>query len=259
MSPVSSISIAALRGTTRDRATIGVEQNRPTLMPETAKRAVSAAIAKSQVATSWQPAAVAMPCTRAITGTGRAGMRCIIRLHWANRSARAGPSAARTSRRSCPAQKPGPAPASTSTRTDRSSAMESNASSSAVIIAEDSALRDAGRFRVRVAMPSRSSRRTRGAFSDISAFRGCSHQGRLACGGTGGADDHAGFRADHGRVQRRDEPPSVAERRTVCRMRSGARSAARSGARSMARSITCSGATRRGCRASTAGTGRQCR
>src|SRR3546814_16224027 len=66
-SPVSSISMACLLLTLRDSATIGVEQNRPMLTPGVAKRAVSAATARSQLATSWQPAAEATPCTRAIT------------------------------------------------------------------------------------------------------------------------------------------------------------------------------------------------
>src|SRR5579883_2919221 len=69
-SPVNSISIAALRPTARASATIGVEQNRPILTPGVAKRASSAAMARSQVATSWQPAAVATPCTSAMTGFG---------------------------------------------------------------------------------------------------------------------------------------------------------------------------------------------
>ena len=54
----------------RAKATDGVEQNSPTLIPETAKRALSDATARSHIATSWQPAAVAMPCTFAITGCG---------------------------------------------------------------------------------------------------------------------------------------------------------------------------------------------
>src|SRR5258706_15887028 len=60
MSPVSSISIACLRGTLRDSATIGVEQNRPICTPGVANLAVAEATARSQVATSWQPAAVAV-------------------------------------------------------------------------------------------------------------------------------------------------------------------------------------------------------
>src|SRR3546814_3496275 len=39
------------------------------------------ATARSQVATGWQPAAVAMPCTLAITDWGRAVMVVISRLH----------------------------------------------------------------------------------------------------------------------------------------------------------------------------------
>jgi len=55
ISPVSSISIAALRGTLRDSATIGVEQNRPILTPGVANFAARDATARSQLATSWRP------------------------------------------------------------------------------------------------------------------------------------------------------------------------------------------------------------
>jgi len=51
-SPVSSISIAALRPTARERATIGVEQKSPILTPGVANRAASEATARSQLATS---------------------------------------------------------------------------------------------------------------------------------------------------------------------------------------------------------------
>jgi len=83
-SPVSSISIAALRPTARVNATIGVEQKRPRLTPGVAKRASSAASARSQVATSWQPAAVATPCTSAMTGLGKRTIASIRSLHSAN-------------------------------------------------------------------------------------------------------------------------------------------------------------------------------
>ena len=76
-SPVSSISIACLGPTVRVSATIGVEQNSPMFTPGVAKRAVAPATARSQDATSWQPAAVATPPTRAITGWRR-WPRCII-------------------------------------------------------------------------------------------------------------------------------------------------------------------------------------
>jgi hypothetical protein len=52
----------------RLNATPGVEQNKPTLMPDTANRASWLATAKSHMLTNWHPAAVAMPCTCAITG-----------------------------------------------------------------------------------------------------------------------------------------------------------------------------------------------
>src|ERR1700744_4341567 len=79
-SPVSSISIACLRETLRDNATIGVEQNRPISTPGVAKLAASDATARSQLATSWQPAAVAIPCTAATTGFGRCTIACIMAL-----------------------------------------------------------------------------------------------------------------------------------------------------------------------------------
>ena len=84
-SPVANISKAALRPTLRESATEGVEQNKPTLMPETAKRASLAATARSHVATNWQPAAVAIPCTRAMTGCGNDWIRIIKRLQSLNR------------------------------------------------------------------------------------------------------------------------------------------------------------------------------
>src|SRR5580698_9518386 len=80
-SPVSSISIACLRGTLRDSATIGVEQNSPISTPGVAKVAAFDATARSQLATNWHPAAVATPWTAAITGLGNCTMACIIALH----------------------------------------------------------------------------------------------------------------------------------------------------------------------------------
>lgn len=58
-------------------ATAGVEQNRPTLTPGVAKVDFSVATAMSQLATSWQPAAVATPFTMAMTGTGMSCTRVI--------------------------------------------------------------------------------------------------------------------------------------------------------------------------------------
>jgi len=68
----------------REVATIGVEQNRPICTPGVENCAVCDATARSQVATSWQPAAAATPSTAAITGCGsfwidiiNAEQRCI--------------------------------------------------------------------------------------------------------------------------------------------------------------------------------------
>ena len=76
--------MACLGGMLRTSGTLGVLQNKPTSMPLTPKRAPSAATARSHCATSWQPAAVASPCTRAMTGTGSFRIASIMRLHWAN-------------------------------------------------------------------------------------------------------------------------------------------------------------------------------
>lgn len=71
--------IPTFLGTALPMATAGVEQNRPTLTPGVAKVDFSVATAMSQLATSWQPAAVATPFTTAITGTGKS---CIIAITW---------------------------------------------------------------------------------------------------------------------------------------------------------------------------------
>ena len=73
---MSSICSARLRPIARVSATIGVVQKSPIFTPGVAKAASSAAIARSQVATSWHPAAVAMPCTSAITGCGMDWIFC---------------------------------------------------------------------------------------------------------------------------------------------------------------------------------------
>jgi hypothetical protein len=68
----------------RAMPTAGVEQNKPMLTPGIANVAVSAATARSHIDTSWHPAALAIPWTRAITGCGRLVTASIMRLHSAN-------------------------------------------------------------------------------------------------------------------------------------------------------------------------------
>ena len=84
-SPVSASSIARLRPTLRAIATIGVWQNQPPLPPGAANPADSAATARSQEATSWQPAAVARACTRAMTTCGTSWTVCISSVHSSSR------------------------------------------------------------------------------------------------------------------------------------------------------------------------------
>src|ERR1700736_181430 len=81
MSQASSHFIAVLRGILRASATIGVEQNRPILTPGVANFAAREAMARSQLATNWQPAAVAVAWTQAITGCGSVTTCCITPLH----------------------------------------------------------------------------------------------------------------------------------------------------------------------------------
>ena len=56
---------------------MGVEQNRPIFTPGVANFDESEAIAKSHEATNWQPAAVAIPLTSAMTGLGQLIIDCI--------------------------------------------------------------------------------------------------------------------------------------------------------------------------------------
>ena len=126
ISPVSSISMARFGETTRDRATIGVEQKRPIFTPGVPNRASSAARARSQVATSWQPAAVAMPWTLAITGCRSRVIASIICEQVSKvRLRKSGSGFARISLRSWPAQNPRPAPSTTTTFTAGSRSISS--------------------------------------------------------------------------------------------------------------------------------------
>ena len=164
MLPVKSIFIDALRPTFLANATIGVEQNRPIFTPGVANRASSDAMARSHVATNWHPAAVAIPCTSAITGLGlrviatmRSEQRLIVSLK--NESPLSGSCRARVSSlRSWPEQKPCPFPERTITRTSGDSPSLETASLSRWSIAMDRLLRLSGRLSARRAiMPSRDS------------------------------------------------------------------------------------------------------
>ena len=77
--------MACLFDTFRDNATIGVEQNKPIFTPGVANLEECEAIAKSQLATIWHPAAVAVPSTSAITGLGLVTIAFITSLHLSNK------------------------------------------------------------------------------------------------------------------------------------------------------------------------------
>ena len=143
-SPVRSICMARFGPIDRVSGTIGVEQNSPMRTPGVAKRASVVAMARSQLATSWQPAAVATPCTCAMTGWGIDCTVVISRLQVVNSSDASSPSHSVSSVRSWPAEKAGPAPARTTTRP----AAPSRACCSSRISSSDSALRRSGRLSV---------------------------------------------------------------------------------------------------------------
>src|SRR5882724_5279642 len=163
-SPVKSISRACLRARLRATPTPGVVQKIPLLIPGSANCATSLATARSHMATSWQPAATATPCTRAITGWGRRTSESIISLHCSKSAfCQDLPGCARISRRSCPAQKCLPAPARTTSFASSSFATRSSSACSAESIAVESGFIRSPRLSVKVATPSLSSRSTQGA------------------------------------------------------------------------------------------------
>ncbi len=157
-SPVSSISIACLFVTLRESATIGVEQKRPISTPGVAKRASLDATARSQLATSWQPAALATPPTAAITGFGRCTIDIIIAAQLLNICSKKARPRSLSARRavicfmSWPAQKPGPFAAMTSARTFLSSRTRRISADRTSIISCESEFRAAGRFSTSMAI-----------------------------------------------------------------------------------------------------------
>ena len=156
--------MARFRGTFRPTPTAGVEQKIPTLTPGNAKVAVSAATARSHIETNWQPAAVAMPWTRAMIGCGIWVSATIIRLQLSNSRFCQPPSSAwaRISFKSWPAENPRPSAPSTMTRASLLRAQASSAWSAA-IIAVDRGLNRSPRLSFRWSTAPRSSRRTNGA------------------------------------------------------------------------------------------------
>ena len=142
----------------RAMATIGVWQNQPPLPPGAAKAADSAATARSQLATSWHPAAVASPCTRAMTGCGTDWIRLISSVQVRSSRRAACRSALATSAKSCPALNTGPAPARMMPAASLLP-VSAKPSMSSRMCASESALRRCGRFIVIVVNgPARSTR-----------------------------------------------------------------------------------------------------
>ena len=83
-------------------------QNTPPLPPGIANPALSAAIARSHEATSWQPAAVASAWTLATTGWGISWIVFIIVVHTSNSSRASSSEASFMSPKSWPAENTGP-------------------------------------------------------------------------------------------------------------------------------------------------------
>ena len=150
VSPDMAISAARLRPTFLAIATMGVWQNQPPLPPGAAKPASSLATARSALATSWQPAAVARPCTLATTGWGTCCISVISSVQVASRARTAARSAVATSAKSWPELNTGPLPASTIPAAELPPTSV-NAAMSSSMCGRDSALRRCGRFIVIVA------------------------------------------------------------------------------------------------------------
>ena len=148
-SPVIAISSARLRPTLRPTATSGVWQNSPPLPPGIAKPAVSAAMARSHVATNWHPAAVARACTLAMTGCGIDWIASIITVHTSKSRRVEASDTPAMSAKLWPAENTGPL-AARITPSASDSPICPNASIISSITPRASALRLSGRFRVTV-------------------------------------------------------------------------------------------------------------
>ena len=126
-------------------------QKSPILTPGVAKAASSAAMARSQVATNWHPAAVAIPCTSAITGCGIDWIRVISSVQTSKMRRYSLISRPVISERSWPEQKTLPAAARMTARISRLRADLVRQAISSCIRSSESALRRCGRFRVTIA------------------------------------------------------------------------------------------------------------
>ena len=147
MSPVNSISSARLRPIDRETGTIGVEQNRPMFTPGVAKRASVGR--DGEIARGDELAAGGR---RDPVHLGDHRLRDLVQpLHQRRRRSRTArrrtPRARRRtiSARSCPAEKAGPFPASTTTRAVGSPATASSASIIARMTSSERAFRRSGR------------------------------------------------------------------------------------------------------------------
>ena len=154
-SPVNPISSARLRPMVRATATSGVWQNSPPFPPGVAKPALSAATARSQLATSWHPAAVARAWTLAQTGWGIRWIVSIIRVQTSKTRRASSNVAPAMSAKLCPAENTGPLAAIT-TPSASVRPMASSVAVSSSISSTERALRFSGRSSVTVTMsPSR--------------------------------------------------------------------------------------------------------
>ena len=124
---------------------MGVEQNSPKFTPGVANLESSEAMARSQLATSWQPAAVATPFTSAIIGLGVLIISCIKLEQDVNNSLKYfSPPSSLTradviSFKSCPEQNTFPNAAKTITFTDLSEEARLISSIKELIIISDKA------------------------------------------------------------------------------------------------------------------------
>ena len=138
---------------------MGVEQNKPIFTPGVANFDESDAKAKSQLATNWQPAAVATPFTSAITGFGQFTIICISDEHKVNRFMKydsplsSSSLALVISFKLCPEQKTSPTASITITFNELSTAASVKLFLSIVIIFLDNAFLLLGSSNIRRKIP----------------------------------------------------------------------------------------------------------
>ena len=171
LSPVIASAMARARPTRCGSSQVApLSGTRPILLKAWMKLAPGAAMAMSQAMATEAPAPAATPFTAHTVGTRTLIRRRVVGLKaWSitgpgsARNMRSSPGRKSNSDRSAPAQKPRPAPVSTSARIDLSASIWSSAAHRSRCICRVKLLSEAGRFSVRTATGPSCANRTAGS------------------------------------------------------------------------------------------------